>query len=165
MVIAPRPLTEFTPLYADSHLNQAITQFDKDDLESIGLVKFDFLGLKTLTIIDNALRMVNQQREAVGEPSLVLDDSMPLDDKATFALMQRGWTTADLPAGIPRHEGADPAPQAGQLRGPDRFGSAVSAGAPAVRHGGGFHQPQARPRAGTLSPPRKSVRSWNRPTA
>ena len=51
VVIAPRALTEYTPLYADTHLNQAITQLDKDDLEAIGLVKFDFLGLRTLTII------------------------------------------------------------------------------------------------------------------
>ncbi len=94
VVIAPRPLTEFTPLYADSHLNQAITQFDKDDLEAIGLVKFDFLGLKTLTIIDNAVRMANAQREAAGEAPLVLDDTMPLDDAETFRLVQRGWTTA-----------------------------------------------------------------------
>lgn len=94
VVIAPRPLTEFTPLYADSHLNQAITQFDKDDLESIGLVKFDFLGLKTLTIIENALRMANEQRHAAGEPPLVLDDSLPLDDADTFRLIQKGWTTA-----------------------------------------------------------------------
>ncbi len=94
VVIAPRPLTEFTPLYADSHLNQAITQFDKDDLESIGLVKFDFLGLKTLTIIENALRMANEQRAEQGELPLVLDDTLPLDDAETFRLIQKGWTTA-----------------------------------------------------------------------
>ncbi|MGB5706041.1 MAG: DNA polymerase III subunit alpha [Arenicellales bacterium] len=94
VVIAPKPLTEFTPLYADTHLNQAITQFDKDDLESIGLVKFDFLGLRTLTIIDWAVKMVNQQRHKVGEAELVLDDSLPLDDKDTFKLIQAGHTTA-----------------------------------------------------------------------
>ena len=94
VVIAPRPLTEFTPLYADRHLSQAITQFDKDDLESIGLVKFDFLGLKTLTIIDNAVRMANDQREAAGDPPLVLDDTLPLDDAQTYELIRRGRTTA-----------------------------------------------------------------------
>ncbi|MGI9317196.1 MAG: DNA polymerase III subunit alpha, partial [bacterium] len=94
VVIAPDPLTEFTPLYADTHLNQAITQFDKDDLESIGLVKFDFLGLRTLTIIDWAVKMVNQQRRDVGEPELVLDDTLPLNDEDTFKLIQGGHTTA-----------------------------------------------------------------------
>lgn len=94
VVIAPRPLTEYTPLYADTHLNQAITQFDKDDLESIGLVKFDFLGLRTLTIIDGAVKMLNQQREQAGEQALVLDDTLPLDDQDTFKLIQAGHTTA-----------------------------------------------------------------------
>ncbi|MBX2867493.1 MAG: DNA polymerase III subunit alpha [Acidiferrobacterales bacterium] len=94
VVIAPRPLTEFTPLFADAHLSQAVTQFDKDDLESIGLVKFDFLGLRTLTIIDNALKMINRQREKEGEPHVVLDDKLPLDDQPTFELVQAGNTTA-----------------------------------------------------------------------
>ena len=94
VVIAPRPLTEFTPLYADRHLSQAITQFDKDDLESIGLVKFDFLGLKTLTIIDNAVRMINERRQAAGDPPLVLDDTLPLNDAKTYELIRQGRTTA-----------------------------------------------------------------------
>ena len=94
VVIAPAPLTDFTPLYADTHLNQAITQFDKDDLESIGLVKFDFLGLRTLTIIDCAVKMVNAQRRAAGEQALVLDANLPLDDESTFKLIQAGHTTA-----------------------------------------------------------------------
>ena len=94
VVIAPRPLTEYTPLYTDSHLSQAITQFDKDDLESIGLVKFDFLGLRTLTIIDNAVKMINLTRSETGEDPLILDDSLPLDDEKTFKLIQAGVTTA-----------------------------------------------------------------------
>ena len=94
VVIAPKPLTEFTPLYADRHLSQAITQFDKDDLESIGLVKFDFLGLKTLTIIENAVRMVNDRGRAEDEPPLVLDDTLALDDERTFELIRQGKTTA-----------------------------------------------------------------------
>jgi len=94
VVIAPKPLTEFTPLFADTHLNQAVTQFDKDDLESIGLVKFDFLGLRTLTIIDNALKMINRNKEKAGEPTVILDDKLPLDDQSTFDLVQSGRTTA-----------------------------------------------------------------------
>lgn len=93
VVIAPKPLTEYTPLYADTHLNQAITQLDKDDLEAIGLVKFDFLGLRTLTIIDSAVKMVNQSKSENGEAPLVMDD-VSLDDKATYEFVRSGRTTA-----------------------------------------------------------------------
>jgi DNA polymerase-3 subunit alpha len=93
VVIAPRPLTEYTPLYADTHLSQAITQLDKDDLEAIGLVKFDFLGLRTLTVIDSAVKMINQKRSLAGETLLHLDD-IPLDDESTYAFVRSGQTTA-----------------------------------------------------------------------
>jgi DNA polymerase-3 subunit alpha len=93
VVIAPRPLTEFTPLYADTHLNQAITQLDKDDLEAIGLVKFDFLGLRTLTILDTAVKMINSNRAATAEPPLELGQ-IPLDDEPTYRFLQSGQTTA-----------------------------------------------------------------------
>ena len=56
VVIAPSALTDFVPLYCESAGAPPVTQFDKDDVESIGLVKFDFLGLRTLTIIDWATR-------------------------------------------------------------------------------------------------------------
>ena len=92
VVIAPKALTEFTPLYADSHLNQAITQLDKDDLETIGLVKFDFLGLRTLTILDIAVKLVNQQRQQNGEELFILDE-VPLDDEPTYKMIQAGKTT------------------------------------------------------------------------
>ena len=93
VVIAPKALTEYTPLYADTHLNQAITQLDKDDLEAIGLVKFDFLGLRTLTIIDSATRFINERRIAQGHGELDLD-AIAMDDEATFKLIQEGRTTA-----------------------------------------------------------------------
>ncbi len=93
VVIAPKPLTEYTPLYADSHLNQAITQFDKDDLEAIGLVKFDFLGLRTLTVLDAAVKTVNLQLAEQDKPMLNLTQ-IPLDDNDTFAFICSGQTTA-----------------------------------------------------------------------
>lgn len=93
VVIAPKPLTEYAPLYADSHLNQAITQLDKDDLESIGLIKFDFLGVRTLTILDAALKMVNHQKTANQEALLDLGQ-IPLDDAATFEFLRTGRTIA-----------------------------------------------------------------------
>ncbi|MCY3769793.1 MAG: DNA polymerase III subunit alpha [Gammaproteobacteria bacterium] len=93
VVISPQPLVEYTPLFTDAHLNQAITQLDKDDLESIGLVKFDFLGLRTLTIIDSAVKMINQQAAADGSSAVDLA-AIPLDDADTFEFIRTGKTTA-----------------------------------------------------------------------
>ena len=93
VVIAPTEITDFSPVYCDESGAGVVTQFDKNDVEDAGLVKFDFLGLRTLTIIDWAVRMINEEREAGGEELLDIDH-IPLDDKATYELMQRGETTA-----------------------------------------------------------------------
>lgn len=92
VVIAPAPLTEFVPLYCEAD-GAALTQFDKDDVESIGLVKFDFLGLKTLTIIDRAVRSINSQR--VKDDLAPVDISeLKLDDQAPYELLKSCQTTA-----------------------------------------------------------------------
>ncbi|MEJ2755178.1 MAG: DNA polymerase III subunit alpha, partial [Gammaproteobacteria bacterium] len=89
VVIAPSALTDFVPLYCDESGGNLVTQFDKDDVESAGLVKFDFLGLRTLTIVDWALKNIQRQ---LGES---LDITrIPLDDAQTFSMMQSGKTTA-----------------------------------------------------------------------
>jgi DNA polymerase III subunit alpha len=62
VVIAPTKLTDFAPLYCEPGGENLVTQFDKDDVEQVGLVKFDFLGLRTLTIIDWALKTMNALR-------------------------------------------------------------------------------------------------------
>ncbi|TVS12851.1 MAG: DNA polymerase III subunit alpha [Wenzhouxiangella sp.] len=93
LVIAPGPLTDFTPLYTEPDGHSVLTQFDKNDVESVGLVKFDFLGLRNLTIIDWALRAVNDRREAEGQARLDFDD-LALDDAKSFALLQAAHTTA-----------------------------------------------------------------------
>ncbi|MGH8128717.1 MAG: DNA polymerase III subunit alpha, partial [Gammaproteobacteria bacterium] len=92
VVIAPTPLTDFTPLYAEANGASPVTQLDKDDVEAVGLVKFDFLGLRTLTIIDRAVKLINAGR-ADGESPLVIRD-LPLDDAPTFELLRRAETTA-----------------------------------------------------------------------
>jgi len=93
VVIAPSELTDFMPLYCEAGSNHPVTQLDKDDVEAIGLVKFDFLGLRTLTIIDWAVGIINQQRKA--ENAALLDISViPMDDAATYALLKRCQTTA-----------------------------------------------------------------------
>ena len=93
VVIAPRRLTDFTALYREPGAASAVTQFDKDDIEAIGLVKFDFLGLRTLTIIDWTLATVNEQRRSAGETALDLE-SLPTDDPDTHELIRSGATAA-----------------------------------------------------------------------
>lgn len=94
IVIAPGRLTDFVPLYCEpNEAKHPVTQFDKDDVEAVGLVKFDFLGLKTLTIIDRALRVINQDR--VLQHQLPIDISLiPLNDPETFALLKACKSTA-----------------------------------------------------------------------
>jgi len=93
VVIAPTAITDFSPIYCDESGAGVVTQFDKSDVEDAGLVKFDFLGLRTLTIIDWAVRMINADRSAAGEDRLEID-KIPLDDMPTYELMQRAETTA-----------------------------------------------------------------------
>jgi len=90
VVIAPVQLTDFTPLYCEDGGAHIITQLDKDDVEAVGLVKFDFLGLKTLTIIDWAVRIVNES-----QPEADLDiNSIPDRDTKTFELLRSTQTAA-----------------------------------------------------------------------
>ncbi|MEJ2274190.1 MAG: DNA polymerase III subunit alpha [Woeseiaceae bacterium] len=90
VVISPGPLTDFAPLYCEEGGVNVVTQLDKDDVEAIGLVKFDFLGLKTLTIIDWAVRNVNAT-----DPELGFDlGSIPERDAKTFELLRSTQTAA-----------------------------------------------------------------------
>src|SRR5439155_1477753 len=79
VVIAPRPLTEFVPLASfKGNTNEVTTQYDMHGVERIGLLKMDFLGLRTLTLIDNCVKMIAAQTGARIEP-----DKIPLDDAKT----------------------------------------------------------------------------------
>lgn len=89
VVIAPTQITDFSPLYCDDQGNNPVTQFDKNDVETAGLVKFDFLGLRTLTIIQWAIDMI---KEMTGE--IVDITQIPLEDPACFELLQRAESTA-----------------------------------------------------------------------
>lgn len=93
VVIAPGKLTDFAPLHCDEEGDNLVTQYDKDDVEAAGLVKFDFLGLKTLTIIDWAVKAANVRRGREGEGPLEIE-RIPLDDKPSFDLLKKGDTTA-----------------------------------------------------------------------
>ncbi|CAK0769781.1 DNA polymerase III subunit alpha [Gammaproteobacteria bacterium] len=93
VVIAPSQLTDFAPLYCEPGGAGLVTQFDKDDVEQAGLVKFDFLGLRTLTIIDWAVKDINRRHQITGEPPLDIS-LIPLDDRKSFELLKETKTTA-----------------------------------------------------------------------
>ncbi|MFV9997667.1 MAG: DNA polymerase III subunit alpha [Arsenophonus endosymbiont of Dermacentor nuttalli] len=93
VVIAPTKITDFAPLYCDPEGQNPLTQFDKNDVEYAGLVKFDFLGLRTLTIISWALDMINERRATQSLAPIDIA-TIPLDDQKCFDLLQRAETTA-----------------------------------------------------------------------
>ena len=93
VVIAPSEINDFSPLYLDEATNTLATQFDMKDIESVGLQKFDFLGLRTLTIIKDALDLINTKREKLNLNAIDLEE-IDLEDRLTFDLLQNGLTTA-----------------------------------------------------------------------
>ena len=93
VVIAPGSLADFSPIYFDSDTSSVLTQFDKDDVEKIGLVKFDFLGLRTLTIIDKAIKSINDDLASKNEDPLDISN-LDLNDSKVFELLSAGKTTA-----------------------------------------------------------------------
>lgn len=93
VVISPTKLTDFAPLYCEQGGGNLVTQFDKDDVEAVGLVKFDFLGLRTLTIIDWALQTINRKRVQQGAAPVDISQ-IPRDDLASYELLKNAQTTA-----------------------------------------------------------------------
>ncbi len=89
VLIAPGKLTDFCPLYRQEGSDAFVSQFDKDDVEAVGLVKFDFLGLRTLTILNEAVGFVRRQP---GMETFRLEE-LPLDDAAVYRLFAEGNTT------------------------------------------------------------------------
>lgn len=92
VLIAPNKITDFSAIYCDED-GHRVSQFDKDDVEAVGLVKFDFLGLRNLTVINAAVKNINLRRAKEGLVPLDLE-TLPLDDKATYGLLKKALTTA-----------------------------------------------------------------------
>ncbi|MDO5770394.1 MAG: DNA polymerase III subunit alpha, partial [Psychrobacter sp.] len=92
VLIAPNKITDFSAIYCDDD-GHRVSQFDKDDVEAVGLVKFDFLGLRNLTVINAAVENINHRRKKEGMAELVLED-LPLDDSKAYKLLQEAKTTA-----------------------------------------------------------------------
>lgn len=93
VVIAPSELTDFSAIYCEEGSSQLVSQFDKDDVEAAGLVKFDFLGLRTLTIIHAALKIINRARKTENLDPIDIS-TIPMDDEASFTLLKACQTTA-----------------------------------------------------------------------
>ncbi|ACA32318.1 DNA polymerase III subunit alpha [Histophilus somni] len=93
VVISPSLITDFSPLYCDSEGKHPVTHFDKNDVEYAGLVKFDFLGLRTLTIIKWALDMINARLVKEGKSAVDIS-TIPLNDPDSFNLLKKAETTA-----------------------------------------------------------------------
>ncbi len=93
VVIAPSPLTDFTGLYCERGARGVVTQLDKGDVEAVGLVKFDFLGLRTLTIIDKAVATIDRINAQKGEPALDIT-ALGREDASAYDLIKTGHTTA-----------------------------------------------------------------------
>jgi DNA polymerase-3 subunit alpha len=91
VVIAEKPLWEYVPCFRGQN-DEIVTQFAMKEVEKAGLVKFDFLGLKTLTVIQTAMRLINQKRARLGEPELDID-TIRKDDADVFKMISRGDTT------------------------------------------------------------------------
>ncbi len=92
VLIAPTKITDYSAIYCDEE-GHPVSQFDKDDVEAVGLVKFDFLGLRNLTVINAAVKNINARRAKEQHPPLDLE-TLPLDDKPTYSLLQDAHTTA-----------------------------------------------------------------------
>ena len=114
IVISPSDITDFMPVYSLEDKDELITQFDKDDIESLGLVKFDILGLTTLTVMDEALRMISKKYKKLDLSSI------PLDDSKVFDLLKNKMTT-----GIFQLESLGMKKYMAQLQ-PDRFEDIVA---------------------------------------
>ena len=121
IVIAEHELEKYVPVYkTDEKTGCLVTQFSKDDVEAAGLVKFDFLGLKTLTVIDDALKRINRNRP---EDDQLSPEKIPIDDPATFALLCAGNT-----AGVFQVESSGFTDMVMHMR-PSRFEDIIAAGA------------------------------------
>ena len=120
VVIADKPLWEYVPVYKDDKSDLLVSQFAKDDAEKAGLVKFDFLGLKTLTVIDDAIRLVRRNHPDRAE---LVADAIPLDDKAVYDLISRGDT-----AGVFQMESSGFTQMVTAMK-PSRFEDVIAAGA------------------------------------
>ena len=136
----PQPLKELVPLYRTNR-EEIVTQYDMNGLEKLSLLKMDFLGLTTLTLIDDALKLI-QKRHGV---KLVPED-LPLDDPQTYEIFSKGYTSGVFQFESPGMRDILRRYQPEPHRGPHRPQRALSPRPHPGRHGRRLHRPQARAR-------------------
>ena len=163
VLIAPGKITDFCPLYMQPGSDSAVSQFDKDDVEAIGLVKFDFLGLATLTILELAKDFIVARHPEQRDFDY---DELPLDDPKVYKLFSDGRTESVFQFESARHAAHAERRAADRARGPDRAERDVPA-RPDGEHPE-LLRAQARQRGGELSAPaardrarRDLRRSWS----
>ena len=159
VVISPEPLKNMVPLYRTNR-EEIVTQYDMNGLEKLALLKMDFLGLTTLTLIDDALKMI-EKRHGV---KLVLED-LPLDDPAAYEIFCKGFTSGVFQFESPGMRDILRRYQPTPHRRPDGAQCAVSAGPDSGRHARRLHRAQARPQGDSLRPAGAEGASWAKPTA
>jgi DNA polymerase-3 subunit alpha len=120
VVIAGEPLWQYVPVTKDPTSGQLVSQFAKDEAEAAGLVKFDFLGLKTLTVIDDAIRLIRRNHP---DQAALTADQIPIDDPAVYELISRGDT-----AGVFQMESSGFTEMVTKMK-PSRFDDVIAAGA------------------------------------
>ena len=155
VVITKEPLTEYLPIQRKPESGQdpaeapIVTQYEMHGVEELGLLKMDFLGLRNLSVIERALDLVAKTEGR--RPDI---DAIPLDDEATFAMLQRGRLHRRLPARGRPHALAHAVARADGLRRRGRPGGAVPARPHGGQHAPRLRGPQERPAGGELPPPR-----------
>ena len=165
VVIAPTTLTDYVPLYADQGGGGVVSQFDLNDVEEAGLVKFDFLGLKTLTIIDWAVQAINEE-DADAEREAPIDiKALPLDDAATYEFLKTAQTTAVFQLESEGMKDLIRRLQARLHRRHHRPGRAVPPRTAAIGRRGRLHRPQARQASPSSTPTMRCANPWPAPTA
>ncbi len=162
VLIAPGRLTDFCPLYKAPGTDSVVSQYDKDDVEAVGLVKFDFLGLRNLTIIADGGRATS----TAAIPELELDlRQLAFDDPKAYQVLKDANTTAIFQVESDGHEEASEEASARPLRGHHRGARALPSRPARLGHGRRLHPAQEGPAEDRLLPPRPDKPAWSRPTA
>ncbi len=146
VVISPQPLKELVPLYKTNR-DEIVTQYDMNGLDKLQLLKMDFLGLTTLTLIHDALQLI-EKRHGVK----IVPEDLPLDDPDTYEIFCKGFTSGVFQFESPRHARHSAPLPAEPHRRPHRAQRALSARPHPGRHGRRFHRAQ-------MGPPGRAVRS------
>ena len=149
VVIGDKPLTEYVPLQQKGADQEVVTQFSEGDVEALGLLKIDFLGLRNLDVLEKAKKLVGNGLDYA---------KLPLDDKKVYEMLAPRRSDGRLPVRVVGHARGAPPGQADAVRGSDRARCALPPGPDAVHPG--LRAPQERPGAGHVHRPAAEADHW-----